>query len=88
MEAVYKSEFPKLEVKIDKFKHKETGEIRFCVMKVSTSLVPTTHNFIFDASEWIRLEATDLEGTERIQECFHQDLLKQMEEHNLDGGHI
>jgi len=83
MEAVYKSHFPKLKVEITKLKHKRTGEIKFCVMGVSSGLVPTKHMFVYDASEWDELESTDLEGTGRIQECFHQDLLKQMDDHNL-----
>jgi len=78
-EAIIRSELPKLDVNIGIFEHKETKEIRFCVMGVNTRLTKSQHMYVFNASEWKKLDSKLLEGTERIQESFHTDILKQME---------
>lgn len=79
-EAIIRSELPKLDVDIGIFEHKKTKEIRFCVMSVNTHFNKWTHNYIYDASEWNKLDSKQLEGTERIQESFHSDIIRQMEE--------
>lgn len=79
MKAAYKSQMPELKVGIGIFKNKESGEIRFCVMSVSTGICDRSESFIFDASEWERLDDKLLEGTERIQAAFHNSLLRVME---------
>ena len=81
-ESILKSNFPKLKVDIGIFKHRNTGEIRFCVMGVSTQLTKTQTMYVFDASEWDKLDNKKLEGVERIQECYDNDMLKQVEKHD------
>lgn len=49
-----------IEVKVSKFKHKETGEIGYRVMAVGI------RHYVFDASEWERIESFDIEGVDRI----------------------
>jgi hypothetical protein len=80
IKSLIKAEFPQLKVKIDRFKHKETGEIRWCVMQVSTPLTEHSHMFVYNASEWERIDSEPLEGVERIMECFNSDMLKRYEE--------
>ncbi len=79
IEAMYKSEFPKLKIKIGVFKHKETQQHGFCVTEVNTTISDKTHMYIFDARGWELLKDVEVEGTERIMESFHQDLIEQME---------
>ena len=79
IKALYKSEFPKLKINIGIFKHKKTKEIKFCVMEVSTPLSKFINMYVYDASKWDKLDSKQLEGTERIQECFDNDLLQQIE---------
>jgi len=85
-EAVYTSQMPKLDVKIGIFEHKLTKEIRFAVMTVNTNITSTTHNYIYDASEWKKLDDKLLEGAECIQESFHNDLLQRL--NDLPNTHI
>lgn len=80
IESILKSEFPKLNVEIAIFKHKRTQEIRFCVMTVNTGLTGLTHHHIYNASEWDKLDSKLLEGTQRIQEAFHNDLINKYTE--------
>jgi hypothetical protein len=76
--SIYKAHFPKLKIEIGRFKNKKTDKISWCVMSVSTPLTESTHHYN-NASEWEKLDSEELEGVERIQECYDEDLIKQME---------
>jgi len=68
--AIFNAKFPKLDIKIKQFKHKQTGEIRFCVMEINSTF------YIFDGSEWELQDDFILEGTERIREHIIRELKK------------
>jgi hypothetical protein len=80
--ALITSHLPRLKVEIGIFEHKETKEIRFCVSSIATGLTESKHCYVYNASEWTKLDSKLLEGTERIQEAFHHDMLEQMEKKN------
>lgn len=76
IDSIYKDKFPILNVEIGQFRHKETGETAFCVMGVSTGIIDKKHMYVYNASEWEKIKDFNLEGTERIQEALHKDMIE------------
>jgi hypothetical protein len=73
MEAVYRSEMPKLNVRIGVFENKITKELHFAVTSVNS-----VHR-VYDARRFKLLETKLVENTEMIWQTMTDEMIKQME---------